>query len=103
MAAQAEEAAHKEDQRTIFKITQQESIENIIVQKIWRWIGHVLRKGQNAIPRVAVQWKPEGRRKRGCPKITWRRTVEAEATTMGQSWGTLRTLACDHGENFLLP
>ena len=45
--------------------------------------------------RVAVEWKPEGHRKRGRPKMTWRRTVEAEAKAMGHSWGTLRTLAQD--------
>ena len=28
--------------------------------------------------------------------MTWRHTVEAEATAMGHSWGTLRTLAQDH-------
>ncbi|GFS00149.1 hypothetical protein ElyMa_002808700 [Elysia marginata] len=71
-----------------------ESIENI-VQKRLRWTGHVLRKDQNAIPRVAVRWKPEGTWKRGRPKITWRRSVEAEATTMGQPWGILRTLVQD--------
>ena len=27
--------------------------------------------------------------------MTWRRTVEAEATAMRHSWGTLRTLAQD--------
>ena len=27
--------------------------------------------------------------------MTWRRTVEAEATALGHSWGTLRTLAQD--------
>ena len=27
--------------------------------------------------------------------MTWRRTVEAEAKTMGHSWGTLQTLAQD--------
>ncbi|GFR78834.1 endonuclease-reverse transcriptase [Elysia marginata] len=64
---------------------QQESIEKILVERRWKWIGHVLRKSQNAIPRVAVQWKPQGRRKRGRPKTTWRRTAEAEAATMGQS------------------
>ncbi|GFR95715.1 endonuclease-reverse transcriptase [Elysia marginata] len=33
--------------------------------------------------------------KRGRPKITWRRTVEAEAANMGQPWSTQRTLAQD--------
>ncbi|GFR69087.1 endonuclease-reverse transcriptase [Elysia marginata] len=46
---------------------------------------------------VAAQWRPKGHRKHGRPNITksWRRTVEAEAATMGQSWGTLRMLAQD--------
>ena len=48
-----------------------------------------------SIPRVAVEWKPDGRRKRGRPRMTWRLTVEAEATAMGHSWGTLWTLAQD--------
>ena len=38
---------------------------------------------KSSIPRVAVEWKTEGR------------TVEAEATAMGHSWGTLWTLAQD--------
>ncbi|KAK3777703.1 hypothetical protein RRG08_021813 [Elysia crispata] len=70
-------------------------METIIIRRRWRWIGHVLRKKQDAIPRVAVQWRPEGHRKRGRPKTTWRRTVEAEAAAMEQSWGTLRMLAQD--------
>ena len=38
------------------------------------------------IPRVAaVEWKTEGHRKRGRPKMTWRRTVEAEAIVNGLS------------------
>ena len=47
------------------------------------------------VPRVAVELKPEGHRKRGLPRMTWRCTVEAEATAMGHSWDTLRTLAQD--------
>ena len=41
---------------------------------------------QGSIPRVVVEWKPEGRRKRGHPGMTCRRTVEAEGTAMGHSW-----------------
>ena len=79
----------------LFDEYQQESIETTIARRRWRWIGHILRKDQGSIPRVAVEWKPEGHRKRGRPKMTWRRTVEAEAKAMGHSWGTLRTLAQD--------
>ena len=78
-----------------FDECQQESIEITIARRRWTWIGHILRKDQSSIPRVAVELKPQGYKKRGRPRMTWRRTVEAEATAMGNSWGTLRTLAQD--------
>ena len=43
----------------------------------------MIHKEQDAIPRVAGQWRPEGHRKRGRPKTNWRRTEEAEAAAMG--------------------
>ena len=33
---------------------------------------------------VALEWKPEGKRNRGRPKKTWRRTVERDT----QGWNT---------------
>ena len=40
----------------------------------WCWIGHVLRKEVNNDCAVVLGWKPEGKRNRGRPKTTWRRT-----------------------------
>uniref|UniRef100_UPI0025FC2CDF hypothetical protein n=1 Tax=Thiolapillus sp. TaxID=2017437 RepID=UPI0025FC2CDF len=74
---------------------QQEDMETIITRKRWRWIGHVLRKDANSITKVAIHWTPEGKRKRGRPKTTWRRTVEAEMKNMNHSWGTIQRLASD--------
>ena len=42
-----------------------------------------------------MERKPEGHRKDGRSRMTWRCTVEAEETAMRHSWGTLRTLAQD--------
>jgi len=39
------------------------------------------------IPKVAPRWTPAGKRKRGRPKTTWRKTVETELSEMGLSWG----------------
>ena len=33
--------------------------------------------------RIALTWTPEGKRKRGSPKETWRRTVERERGKLG--------------------
>ena len=48
------------------------------VASLGRMTGHVLRKDDTSITRIAVHWTPEGKRKRWCPKTTWRQTVELE-------------------------
>ena len=40
--------------------------------------GHINRMALNAIPRVVMRWTPAGKRKRGCLKLTWRKSVEKE-------------------------
>ena len=61
---------------------QQEDMETIITRKRWRWIRHVLRKDANSITNVAVRSTPEGKRKRGHLKTTWRRALDAEMKNM---------------------
>ena len=56
----------------------QESMEIIIMRRRWGWIGHVTHREQGSITRTALLWAPEGKRKRGRRKNTWRRTVEGE-------------------------
>ena len=70
-------------------------MQGILKKKRWKWIGHVMRKSQDDITRVALRWTPEGKRRQGRPKITWRRTVEAEMKAAGKTWGQLQTDAQD--------
>ncbi|XP_006819218.1 uncharacterized protein LOC102807067 [Saccoglossus kowalevskii] len=50
---------------------------------------------KNALPRMALTWKPQGKRRRGRPKKTWRRSSENELRDLGFTWATAkqRTLA----------
>ena len=57
----------------------QDSMETIIMRRRWRWIEHVMRREQDNITRTALHWKPERKRKRGRPRNSWRRTVEASS------------------------
>ena len=66
-----------------------------IQRRRWRWIGHVLRRPPTAIPKVALRWTPAGKRSRGRPKETWRRTVEAEMKQQSWSWSSLEITASD--------
>ena len=38
-------------------------------------------------------WNPQGKRKRGRPRNTWRRDVESEAREMGYTWQEIATMA----------
>ena len=57
-----------------------------------------MRRPNKSIVKTALNWTSEGKRKKGRPKMTWRRTVESEMKVMNQSWGTLTMLALDRSE-----
>ena len=53
-------------------------MENLLIQKRWGWLGHVLRKPSEDTTKVALRWTPKEKRKRRRPKTTWRCTIENE-------------------------
>ncbi len=67
--------------------TNQLPVEQEIRKRKWRWIGHTLRKPSTSITRQALTWNPQGKRKRGRPKNTWRRDLEAEPAPAQHWWG----------------
>ena len=79
----------------LWKQASQEAIQIQIRRSKWRWIGHTLRKHPDSVTRQALKWNPQGKRKRGRPKNTWRRDVEAEMKSWGHTWNTLERLAQD--------
>jgi len=54
------------------------------------WIGHTLRKEVGAIEKTALDWNPQGYRRRGRPKRTWRRIIEDEIRGTGRSWNEVK-------------
>ena len=63
-----------------------------IRKRKFRWIGHTLRKEDGEIPKAALLWNPQGNRKRGGPRNSWRRSVIKET---GRRWNELRFLTAD--------
>lgn len=45
-------------------------IEINIDRKRWRWISHVLWKGNEDVTKIALRWTPGGRRKRNLAQIS---------------------------------
>ncbi|KAL9983705.1 hypothetical protein ACROYT_G005921 [Oculina patagonica] len=76
--------------------TKERPISETVKVRRWRWIGHILRREKDNNCRVALTWIPEGKRKRGRPKISWRRTVEGERKDLGwTSWNEVEQRARD--------
>ncbi len=72
----------------LYEATGSTPVSVLIQVRRWRWIGHVLRTSPTNISRTALTWAPEGKRRRGRPRETWRRTVETERNQLGWcSWG----------------
>jgi hypothetical protein len=78
--------------KDLWRVTGQEDINLEIGRRKFRWIGHAIRKEDGEIPKAALLWNPQGSRKRGRPKTSWRRSVFKEAS---RSWNELRFLAAD--------
>ena len=89
------------EQRVSNKKVSERTGVNPIVDEVrtrrWRWVGHVLRMEKNRHPLIALKWNPQGKRKRGRPRGTWRRTVDEERLKAGKTWYELGWLALDRG------
>ena len=82
----------------LYTETGSRSIVAEIKRRRLRWLGHVLRMDENRIPKIALRWTPPGKRKRGRPKTTWRRTVMDELKEGNITWGQAQHVARDRAE-----
>ena len=64
----------------------QEPMGKQMVRQKWSWIGHTMRKDNPSITRQALTWNPQGKRKRGRPRNSWRRDTETEMRKFGMTW-----------------
>jgi hypothetical protein len=49
-----------------------------IKERKWRWISHILFKPHGAVERYALDWNPQGTRRRVRPRTTCKKTIEGE-------------------------
>ena len=81
--------------KELHKRTSTMPISEIGKHRRWTWVGHVARMDATSIPKTAIRWTPTGKRNRGRPKETWRRTIEKEMKEYGWTWGQINTMAAD--------
>ena len=81
---------------TILQMAGMNKISSEVRRRRWNWIGHLMRRERNDDCAIALGWTPEGRRKQGRPKTTWRRMVESERNHAGwRTWTAVRHSAAD--------
>nr|KAG5687578.1 hypothetical protein BaRGS_009975 [Batillaria attramentaria] len=80
----------------------QEPVAKQILRRKWGWIGHTLRKPASSTTRQALTWNPQGKRKRGRPRNSWRRDTEAELCKQGTNWTGVARLAQNRAANAFL-
>ena len=79
--------------RELWKRTKQKQAEDEILQRHWRWTGHTLRKPMTGTTGQALIENAQGKSKRGRPRHTWCRDLEAETKRIVYTWGQLERLA----------
>ncbi|CAG9137025.1 unnamed protein product [Plutella xylostella] len=80
----------------LWKLCRQSPIGKEIAKRKWRWIGHTVRRGATNAATIAFDWRPpNGKRARGRPVQTWRRSVENELRAAGLSWSEAKSTAED--------
>lgn len=79
--------------KDLWNKTNQMPIGEDIKKRKWGWIGHTLRKSPSNVTRQALDWNPQGKRKVGRPRQTWRRSTDAEVKAAGMTWAELKRIA----------
>ena len=66
----------------LMSLVDQKPVEKCLIDRRWRWLGHVLRMDENRWPRRLLMWsggeEHGARRNRGGQKLTWIRQVVRE-------------------------
>ncbi len=85
--------SHRISNAELHRVCKFEELQRLVKKRKWSWIGHTLRRNPQEIARQALEWNPQGSRKRGRPRQTWRRSILDEAGAEGKQWKEVKALA----------
>ncbi|XP_073821325.1 uncharacterized protein [Musca autumnalis] len=79
----------------LWNMSNQQPLEDEIKGKKYRWLGHTMRKASTGVTKQLIEYIPQGSRRIGRPKNTWRRQVESELKESRITWSEMKNLATD--------
>ena len=69
-----------------------------IVERKWKWVGHIARREPQHPTRQALRWHMEGKRRRGRPRETWMGVARKEIReATGMDFDEVEERAQDRG------
>ena len=60
-----------------------ERILDVLERRKLQWYGHVRRMEEDRIPKMILEWEPEGKKRRGRPMTTWLQNVQSIMRRLG--------------------
>ena len=73
----------------VIRRAQSRRLQDIVTERRVKFAGHILRMSEDRPTEVAMKWQPLlGKRKRGRPKIIWRKTFKKDLSNVNKSWKT---------------
>ena len=80
----------------VLRRTKQRELSTLVKERRLKILGHTLRMPTGRHAKISLKWTPDGgKRKRGRPTTTWRRTISKDLQEMGLTWQEAETLAED--------
>jgi hypothetical protein len=81
------------NKRRVVGATGQKPLDRQIKKRKWSWIGLTLHKPSGITEKDALDWNPQGKRRRGRLKKTWKRKTEEEARDQRKRWQEVKAVA----------
>jgi len=80
----------------VLRIAQSRRLQDIVAERRFKFAGHILRMPVERPAKVAMKWQPPfGKRKRGRPKISWKRTFIKDINSVDKEWENIEQEAAD--------
>jgi hypothetical protein len=81
----------------------QDTMLDDITRKQLIWYGHVERMDPLRLPKIMINWKPEGRKKRGRPRRTWKDGIYTAMSGRSQNGRMEQSKAMEYGSRNASP
>ncbi|CAH1239030.1 Hypp5694 [Branchiostoma lanceolatum] len=75
--------------------TNQQQVSATICKRRLSWLSHATRLAPDRLANQVLDWNPQGKRRRGRPRMNYRQTIERDLRAANLNWKDVRRMAAD--------